>query len=143
MQTTNRTDNEAQPASQEEHDQISKTEFRRRANVSRRMNECWNNPEWATRVRKNMKAARQTTKLKNKMREAQLQAARQRASETGVVPHWAPKQVSVLEATGTWHTYESVRQAAKHYGMTESNIRAVIKYGRTYNGMKFIVAEAK
>lgn len=108
-----------------------------------RMSRLWENPEWADRVRGNMKAAQAKKSVRARIRDAQLDAARKRAKETGVAPFWTPKQVAVLEPTGTWFTYPSIKSCAEHYGMKDSHLRAVLKHGRTWHGMKFVTRESK
>jgi len=113
---------------------------RQRAEHSARMSRLWEDPEWRENITAKMKAQRSTARAKRKLRDSLLDAARERTRKTGVAPQWSPKKVAALEPTGKWLHYDSVRQCAAHYGIKESNMRAILKFGRTWHGIKFVLA---
>lgn len=110
---------------------------RQRAEHSARMSRYWDDPEWRERLVGKMKAYRSQKRVKNRMRDKLLDSARERVRKTGVAPQWTPKRVAALEPNGKWQTYESIRQCAAHYGIKESNMRAILKFNRSWHGIKF------
>ena len=110
---------------------------RQRAEHSARMSRYWQDQEWRDNIVKKMKAHRSQSRVKKRMRDALLDSARQRVRKTGIAPQWTPKRVAALEPNGKWQTYESIRQCAAHYGIKESNMRAILKFNRTWHGIKF------
>jgi hypothetical protein len=108
---------------------------------SARMAEKWRDPEWAEKTKKTMGASRKTERIRNKMRDALMDAARRQARASGVAPIWTPKKVASIEPTGRSFQHQSVRACAAHYGITESNMRALLKFSRDWNGIKFITVE--
>jgi AraC-like DNA-binding protein len=102
------------------------------------MRERWNDPEWSRQTKAKMRERRSDDRIKAKMRKSQWGAAKRRADETGVIPHWAPKTVKVLETNGKWQSYHSVRACAQHYGISENHLRGIFKRGGEWRGMKFV-----
>jgi hypothetical protein len=117
-------------------------QMQKAADHSARMQEHWRDPAWAKRTKKTMATVRKTERLRNKMRDALMDAARRQARASGVAPLWTPKLVTSIEPTGTSIQHQSVRACAAHYGITESNMRALLKYNRAWNGIKFITVDA-
>jgi hypothetical protein len=127
---------------QQENDQAEfyrkEAETRRNAARSKFMSDRWKDPEWKKQTQAKMREKRSQDRMRAKMRKAQYGAAKKRAEETGVIPHWAPKTVRVLEPNGKWQTYDSVRKCAQHYGIKENHLRGIIQRGGDWQGMKFI-----
>jgi hypothetical protein len=116
---------------------------RQRSEHSARMSRYWQDPEWRENLTKKMKAYRSQKRVKARMRDKLLDSARERVKKTGVLPQWTPKKVAALEPSGKWITYDSIRQCAAHYGVKESNMRALIKFKRVWKGMRFVVSVEK
>ncbi len=108
---------------------------------SARMAEKWRDPEFAEKTSAAMSVSRKTERIRSKMRDALLDAARKQVRDTGVAPIWTPRRVASQEPTGTWIQHASVRACAAHYGIKESNMRAILKFGRDWNGIKFITVK--
>lgn len=108
----------------------------RRAEV---MADKWKDPLFRDKTLVAMKEARGNARWRARMRKEKMQQAYTRAEHTGVLPHWTPKRVRATEPTGEKFTYDSIRQCGVHYGIKETNMRAILKYGRAWNGITFVL----
>lgn len=72
------------------------------------------------------------------MRDSLIESGRKKAKETGITPLWMPKKVSALETNGKWVVFDTISQCAKNYGIKDSTMRAILKHGRSWGGIRFV-----
>jgi hypothetical protein len=125
----------------EEREAIERIDWERRAKRSRALSDRWHDPTFRQNTLAAMKEGRANARWRSKMRKAKVQQAALRAAQTGVVPHWAPKRVRAVEPNGGVHIYGSICKCAAHYGIQESNMRAILKNNRTWNDIRFAVLD--
>jgi hypothetical protein len=125
----------------EEQRQFLRVKAERNARRAAAMTDKWRDAEFRKKTLVAMKDARVSARWRAKMRGEKWKQAYKRADQTGVLPHWTPKRVMAIEPTGQRHIYDSIRQCGAHYGIKESNMRAILKYGREWNGISFEISE--